>query len=340
MIALLTLLLAASLIQTQAYSVGDVNPRALQGIWRLTSLDKNGLPFDKRNLLSSDPATIWKSRGFQPMKEFTTYPKKKAVPPSSQKQTELFIKLKDDMTFEQCSSRLYEDASEKTLEEMLAADISRRECSFAIKGTWDYVDGRLILASDRPEKKSFSYDEGVWSDAADTILVGKVSVTSEESSIDYPAVEESMTEEVKQVSDAASSRQKQSIDVQLSVPKGKIKTGKFMYPKHHPSFFEQPIFNPQSMGSFELKQVEANKAGEDEGEMIELFRKEDLEGKRYYLSTFPLPTRKKKDKWGDYIEEDEDYVDTTMQNNMVRDSSDNVSFYLIICCLILLVALQ
>jgi hypothetical protein len=140
-----------------------------------------------------------------------------------------------------------------------------------------------------------------------------------------------MTEDVKQDSDAASSQQKQSIDVQLSVPKGKIKTGKFMYPKHHPSFFEQPIFNPQSMGSFELKRVEGNKADKDEDEMIELFCKEDLEGKQYYLSTFPLPTRKKKDKWGDYIEEDEDYVDTTIQNNMVWDSSDNVSFYLIIC---------
>jgi hypothetical protein len=74
----------------------------------------------------------------------------------------------------------------------------------------------------------------VWSDAADTILVGMVSVTSEESSTDYPTVKEPMTEDVKQDSDAASSQQKQSIDVQLSVPKGKIKTGKFVYPKHHP----------------------------------------------------------------------------------------------------------
>jgi hypothetical protein len=56
-----------------------------------------------------------------------------------------------------------------------------------------------------------------------------VSVTSEESLIDYPTVEEHiMTEDVKQDSDAASSQQKQSIDVQLSVPKGVPKTSSFI----------------------------------------------------------------------------------------------------------------
>jgi len=28
-----------------------------------------------------------------------------------------------------------------------------------------------------------------------------------------------------------------------------------MYPRKHPSFFDQPLFNPTHMGSFELKQI-------------------------------------------------------------------------------------
>lgn len=299
-ISILTSLVMLS-SQTQAYSIGDVNPRALQGVWRLTSLDKDGLPFEKRrSLLSSDPETIWKSRGFMPMKEFTTYPKKKLVLPTK-KQTELFIKLKDDMTFEQCSSMLYDD-KEMSMEEMLESDLARREReSFAMKGTWDFVDGKLILASDRPEKKPFSaYDEDVQWPTADTILVGKVSVDFEKSS-EVNADVQPMTDEAEQ--DIGSKRKQSSIDVHLSVPKGKIKTGKFMYPKHHPSFFEQPIFNPQSTGRFELKQVQGDHKVDDEDDLVELFRKEDLAGKKYYLSTFPLAERKKKDRNGRVIEE-------------------------------------
>lgn len=233
-----------------------------------------------------------------PMKEFTTYPKKTSVLPK-EKQTELFIKLKDDMTFEQCSSLLYGDKEEKSMEEMLQADLARREReSFAMKGTWDYVDGKLILASDRPEKKPFNlYDEDVDWPSADTILVGKVSVNSEESA-EVKHVQ--ATDKAKQDSNA---KQKQ-IDVHLSVPKGKIKTGKFMYPKHHPSFFEQPIFNPQSTGRFELKQVQGDHKVEED-DLIELFRKEDLADKKYYLSTFPLRKRKKKDRRGRIMEEED-----------------------------------
>jgi hypothetical protein len=89
---------------------------------------------------------------------------------------------------------------------------------------------------------------------------------------------------------------KGTIDVHLSVPRGKIKTGKFMYPKNHPSFFEQPIFRPRSNGNFELRQIlgEHNAKLEEEDELIELFRKEDLVRKRFYLSTFPLKKRRKK----------------------------------------------
>lgn len=40
------------------------------------------------------------------------------------------------------------------------------------------------------------------------------------------------------------------------------------------------------------------KLADQDGELVEKFRKNDLVGKRFYLSTFPLPKRKKKfERW-------------------------------------------
>ncbi|KAL7431457.1 hypothetical protein ACHAXH_007134 [Discostella pseudostelligera] len=331
----IVVLCAILLHGVDAYSIGDVDPRALRGIWRLTSLDDEGLPFERNKKYGrgifhaqsappSDPRTIWQLRGFLPMKEFTTYPKKKQgelensrnniVPPK--KQTEIFIKLKDDHTFEQCKSLFSDGKDASSLEEELELEVSKREKeSFALKGTWDFVDGNLILAADRPEKKPFSLNDddtstdGDGNSEADTILVGKVSVQSEASLTENPALEkrqQNMSDQdalMEKDPPAPSSLQprKGLIDIHLSVPKGKIKTGKFMYPKTHPSFFEQPIVRPISKGHFELRQIlgDYNAKLADEGsDSIELFRKDDLVGKRFYLTTFPLPKRRKKlEKW-------------------------------------------
>lgn len=55
------------------------------------------------------------------------------------------------------------------------------------------------------------------------------------------------------------------------------------------------------MGRFELRQIlgEHNAKLVEEDELIELFRKDDLVGKRFYLSTFPLPKRRKKFEYWD-----------------------------------------
>jgi hypothetical protein len=336
-----------------AYSIGDVDPKALRGVWRLTSLDEEGLPFERNrqrrgrggglfpttpSIASGDPKTIWKLRGFLPMKEFTTYPKTSIhneenggddessslpIPSPPRKQTEIFIKIKDDHTFEQCQALTFSDGidNEVTIEERLEREVSKREReSFAWKGTWAFVDGNLILAADRPEKKPYSFYGGSSNDdddmkdgdvraiEVDTILVGKVAVQSEESLTDNPAVaalDDDSTSLSSTPSSSSSSSttqpRKGTIDVYLSIPRGKIKTGKFMYPKTHPSFFEQPIFTPTTKGRFELRQVlgEYNAATPNKGDaLVELFRKSDLVGKRFYLSTFPLPKRKKKfERW-------------------------------------------
>jgi len=311
--------------RTDAYSIGDVDPRALRGVWRLTSLDVHKQGFFPPQSASPDPKL--------PMKEFTTYPPKKKkseldstidfLTPMPKKETEIFIKLKDDNTFEQCKALYFSDGTdeENSLEENLEMEVSKREReSFAWKGTWDFIDGKLILAADRPEKKPFSvYDDngdvdGKDSSAeADTILVGKVAVQSEESLTENPVVEQRQMmsdqdalQEGEQANISSSQPNKGTIDVHLSVPKGKIKTGKFMYPKNHPSFFEQPIYHPEAKGHFELRQIlgeyNAKLADDEDDDLTELFRKKDLVGKRFYLSTFPLPKRKKKFERWDKVE--------------------------------------
>eukprot|EP00578_Thalassiosira_sp_NH16_P013150 CAMPEP_0181123688 /NCGR_PEP_ID=MMETSP1071-20121207/26047_1 /TAXON_ID=35127 /ORGANISM="Thalassiosira sp., Strain NH16" /LENGTH=394 /DNA_ID=CAMNT_0023208875 /DNA_START=44 /DNA_END=1226 /DNA_ORIENTATION=- len=231
--------------------------------------------------------------------------------PMPKRQTEIFIKLKDDHTFQQCTALQFSDGAdeENSLEEKLEMEVSKREReSFAWKGTWDFIDGKLILAADRPEKKPFSaYEDDSNTDGgnggaeADTILIGNVSVQSEESLSENPALEQRHQDKLEGDDKANPSLppKKGTIDIHLSVPKGKIKTGKFMYPKTHPPF---PIVRAQSKGRFELRQIlgdyNAKLADDEDGDLTELFRKKDLVGKRFYLTTFPLRKRRKKfDRW-------------------------------------------
>jgi len=101
--------------------------------------------------------------------------------------------LKEDGSFTQ-----YEESSQKA----------------PVKGTWDYLDGQLILATDRPKQPTIR----------DTILVGKVVATSQDSLHDNPVLHAA---ERANATAAAT-------DTHLSVPQGSVKVGKFMYPKNHP----------------------------------------------------------------------------------------------------------
>jgi hypothetical protein len=48
------------------------------------------------------------------------------------------------------------------------------------------------------------------------------------------------------------------LDTYLTIPRGTIHIGKFMYPKHHPSFFDQPMYQPIKMGTCTLRQIIGN----------------------------------------------------------------------------------
>ena len=211
-----------------------------------------------------------------------------------------------------------------------------------MKGTWDYIDGKLILATDRPPSTDRS------NKVHDTVLEGRVVATSEKSLTDNPILfsdsqpeiqldtdDENQGGDKKDASDTVLSKSKSSfqaksnpdsnkennndnnnnnldednVDTHLSVPNGKIKIGKFMYPKNHPSFFEQTIFHPNVAGSFCLRQVlgslNTKRREEEEPEIIK-FHREDLIGKKFFLASRPLKYQPKgKLRWnrslGQYI---------------------------------------
>ena len=222
---------------THAYATPELNRRNMAGLWRLTSPKSVLVP-----LLEAAQQTAGGAPPV-PMKEFTVYPKK---------YKELLVMLKEDGSFQQYNQ---DSSSNKK-----------------IRGTWDYIDGKLILAADRPDTAQ-----------RDTILVGKVVATSHTSLVDNPLVPHAEQALANQTTTTA------AMDTHLSVPKGSVKVGKFFYPKNHPSFFEQPIFSPTPTGSFQLKQVlgslNTQQSLEDEAE---LFSRQDFYDKRFFLTSHAI----------------------------------------------------
>jgi hypothetical protein len=81
-------------------------------------------------------------------------------------------------------------------------------------------------------------------------------------------------------------------DTHLSVPRGSVNMGKFFYPKHHPSFFEQPMFQPAKTGTFALQQIlgNLNTAHHDTTNDLvkEKYRRADFYNKTFLLTSQPL----------------------------------------------------
>ena len=284
--------------------MSDLSRDDMAGIWRLTG---------KKSLLPSVRNEKEASLNFasSALKEFTVFPIRKkendvSTPTELEQIQELFIKLLEDGSFVQFgkfdeSDMDYEDDDydEDDLEDEQQlsqnggktddAKVSVDESSIlglsVAKGTWDYLDGKLILASDRP---TASHPLKVH----DTILEGMVVATSEKSLTDNPALSKSnvTASSDESVQSQVNSLNSEDIDTHLSVPKGTVKVGKFMYPKDHPSFFEQTIFRPTKAGSFELRQVlgSLNTKTNSNEELIEKFKREDFYGRRFFLTSRPL----------------------------------------------------
>ena len=305
----------------------DLNRDDIAGIWKLTR-KKSFLPtfLNNANEISGK---------CKPLKEFTVFPKKKKTRKQDiceegpEKNEDFFIKLLEDGSFVQFGKfdsydQNYDDVDDdvdddddeyleyeevtlngnKELKENCTSSESMETILglSEMKGTWDYLDGKLILATDRPSNVDAKQ-------VHDTVLEGQVVSISEQSLTDNPALpylddakngksKSSSSTNVTLSSQSSTQTNKayeNSIDTHLSVLDGSIKIGKFMYPKQHPSFFEQTIFHPTSAGTFELRQVLGNLntkiAYKDD--KVEKFKREDFYGKSFFLTSRPLQYRAK-----------------------------------------------
>eukprot|EP00536_Pseudo-nitzschia_multiseries_P002797 jgi/Psemu1/63826/estExt_Genemark1.C_390013 len=303
-----------------AYSP-DVNHRTVAGLWKLKQI----LP----------AASI-----SYPLKEFTVYPKvprgrsnsndsnNSSNSNNNNSKKEVLLMLKEDGSFQQYSSD--EQQIPDKMRDDGDGDILDRYCEFGkLKGKWNLVGGRLILAADRPMDDRGKSMTTPNRDITDTILEGEIVATTEQGLVDNPVL--GMGDPPPKDNDgaraggsgsdsnsdgdigrnsgggggnpgpAASSSRSSSnpsskakvLDTHLSVPKGRVNIGRFTYPTHHPSFFDAPMFNPRAGGNFELRQVlgtlNTRDGGVDDDDENQLVEK--FKPKDFYNKTFLLSSR-------------------------------------------------
>lgn len=277
----------------------EVTRRAIAGLWKLT------------------PAL----RPKFPMKEFTVHPKEQNKK-DNDNEPELLLMLKEDGSFQEYASdeEAMEDESIedswKRFREKQHQEKQKKELVALAKGTWDYRDGKLILAADRPSTSPESIKPKD-TKFQDTLLEGRVVATYETSLPDNPVLEtdvDNTTVTATKESHSAMNLEKRW-DAHLTVPKGSVKVGKFFYPKHHPSFFDQPIYNPAKRGVFQLRQIlgSLNTNVPEEDQYVEKFQRSDFYNKTFLLTSHPLGQRRSKGntKW------------SIKQNKFVQDLSTN-----------------
>jgi hypothetical protein len=315
-----------------------VDRRAIAGLWRL----------------SPRITTSW------PMKEFTVRPKQKPKDSSVLIDEDVLLMLKEDGSFHQYQQDNNNDSDTEHKRDLDASwkdfqksqtEPKKQNMRALVKGIWDYRDGMLILAADRPDSPYPGKSANVDADAAtqkrskkvaiqDTLLEGRVVATYEESLHDNPVVAALLPNananananadananantaltsatnattiattrlepELSENATVAAGTLKASttttysvdthLDAHLSVPKGALKVGKFFYPKTHPYFFDQPMFQPVRSGSFSLRQVlgllnTQNPAAQE----IEKFQRSDFYNKTFSLTSHPIVQRRPK----------------------------------------------
>jgi hypothetical protein len=130
------------------------------------------------------------------------------------------------------------------------------------------------------------------------LFEGEVVATYNERLLDNPVTSRvSNSEEISPIEDVKKDSTKSSkflFDTHLSVPIGSINIGKFFYPKKHPSFFEQPMFQPVKQGTFKLRQIlgSLNTAQElNDSDDNEKFQRSDFYNKTFLLTTHPISQR-------------------------------------------------
>jgi hypothetical protein len=275
-------------------------------------------------------AGVWSLRPkpAYPMKEFTVYPK---TPPDNDDDA-LLLLLKEDGSFQQCNdaSAAAKDIDYSWSNFRKQKSIQNQLQHMLLHGTWDYRDGKLILAADRLEptvsddlRRQLRPTGGVSTvepeRKQDTLLVGRVVANYETRLLENPALPEEELTGARDVTAAPSANlraprvqrkvKQVALDTHLSVPKGSVKVGRFFYPRTHPSFFEQPMFQPKLQGSFSLRQVLGSlNTSFERDEDKEKFQRSDFYNKTFSLVSNPIGYKpKSKLRW------------STRQNKMIHD---------------------
>jgi hypothetical protein len=255
---------------------------------------------------------------------------------SNAKEEEIVIRLNDDGSFDQYITT--DKGTSSTKRTGGGADQS----SFSLDlqhvlgrgGAWEYdeQDGRILLAPGRPE-------DADGRKVHDTLLTGQLDVhvseclPSEDQAVLPDDIEEKQNLEASLSSSSttnddqdlnvkntdntrsqastdkpdskpqSSSKSKTpDIDVHLSIPQGNVSIGKFMYPRKHKAFFDDPmLFCESSIGTFSMKQLLGNLNArlrqECDDEVLEaqqriarkMYHKKDFYGRKFYLTATPHP---------------------------------------------------
>lgn len=186
---------------------------------------------------------------------------------------EILLRLHEDGRFDRYETSSDQDG--KDLHETLGRG-----------GCWEFRDDTLFLAPERPADADPSK-------VHDTLLAGKLDVDVS----DCLATQQIIEHEVEGRDSDKRDNGNTEVDVHLSIADGKVSIGKFMYPRKHKAFFDDPmLFRKSSIGSFTAAQVLGNlnaslKSEKDEKESkpVAKFHKKDFHGRRFYLTATPHP---------------------------------------------------
>ncbi|KAG7350296.1 hypothetical protein IV203_009656 [Nitzschia inconspicua] len=176
-------------------------------------------------------------------------------------QKSIVLRLNDDGSFDPYTTTTTTTINTRKMKERDASKVYNLESILSRGGSWNYCDGKLILAPDRrpidnnKDDNKNDMDLGTIIHSHDTLLTGKINVYVSKC---LPATD-SMPLPMEEEEEEHHPDDQSDTDVHLSVPFGNVTMGKFMYPRRHKAFFDQPmLFSQTSIGTFAMKQLLGN----------------------------------------------------------------------------------
>jgi len=206
------------------------------------------------------------------------------MPTNTNQEVEFALRLNEDGTFDPYTT-MDDSATTFRMQQLEGYQLNMDLQNLIGRGgCWDYRDQCLLLATDRSEKVGSA-------NIKDTVFEGKI----------LAQVSERLNENEGPIEreDSSNDNTITDIDVHLSIPYGRISTGKFFYPNKHSAFFDQPmLFEPSVTGTFCMNQLlgklntrihkeERDKASNTKA--AAKYHKRDFYNRTFYLTDTPHP---------------------------------------------------